>query len=85
MIRFSLVSVVEHPDITDIQDLVLAITEEFGKVLSRFGKLRKPDHSWQVRLTTLHVGALKTDGVGSGSDNGLCHRYSRSRKGKEDG
>ena len=63
MIGAALVSVVEHPHVAHVHHLVLAVAEEFAEVLCGLSDLGKPDHSWQISLTTLHESALKFDSV----------------------
>ena len=72
MIRLSLVTVVEKPDVANVEDLVLAFTEESREVLCGLSDLRQPDHSWEVDLTTLHEVSLQFDGVGAAGNGGLC-------------
>ena len=46
MVRCTLVSVIEHPDIADIQDLIASHTKEAGEVLCWLKQLREPYHGW---------------------------------------
>jgi len=82
MIRLSLVTVVEKPDVANVEDLVLAFTEESREVLCGFCDLGQPDHSWEVDLTTLHEVSLQFDGVGAAGNGGLgkvsCGKASHS-------
>lgn len=63
MVRAALVSVVEHPNVAHVHHLVLAVAEELAEVLCGLRDLRKPDHRWEISLTTLHVSALEFDSV----------------------
>ena len=53
VIRVSKVSVVEEPDVADIEDLVVGASEEFSEVLTWLEEVSKPDHGWQVTVSSL--------------------------------
>ena len=76
MVGAALVSVVEHPHVTHVHDLVLAVTKEFAEVLCGLSDLGKPDHSGQVSLTTLNVSALESDSVSVVDNVGPYHSQS---------
>jgi hypothetical protein len=53
VIRVSKVSVVEEPDVADIEDFVVGASEEFSEVLTWLEEVGKPDHGWQVTVSSL--------------------------------
>jgi NTP pyrophosphatase (non-canonical NTP hydrolase) len=48
MVRVTKISVVEKPDVSDIEDLVLGVIEEFGEVFSWLNEVTEPNHSWKI-------------------------------------
>jgi hypothetical protein len=54
MIRVSHVSVVEEPDVPDVEDLVVRASEELLEVFSRLKQVREPDKCGKVTLSTLN-------------------------------
>ena len=61
MIRASLVSVVEEPDVSQASDLGVWHTEKLLKVFGLLSKLWKPDHRRHVRLAAGQELAPKSD------------------------
>ena len=53
VIRVSEVSVVEEPDVADIEDLVVWASEEFSEVLTGLEEISEPDHGRQVTVSSL--------------------------------
>ena len=53
VIRVSEVSVVEEPDVADIEDLVVWASEEFSEVLTGLEEISEPDHGGQVTVSSL--------------------------------
>ena len=53
VIRVSEVSVVEEPDVADIEDLVIRASEEFSEVLTGLEEISQPDHGRQVSVSSL--------------------------------
>ena len=53
MVGVTEVTVIEEPDIANVEDLVVGASEELGKVLAGLEQIRQPDHGWQVSLSSL--------------------------------
>jgi len=53
MIGVSEISIVEEPDIADVEDLIVGAVEEFSEVLAGFQEISQPDHRGQVTVSSL--------------------------------
>ena len=54
------ISSVEHPHVTDVEDLVVGASEELLEVLARLEKIREPNQGRKVALPALKVSASET-------------------------
>jgi hypothetical protein len=50
VIRTTLVSVIQQPDVSETSNLVVWQVEESLKVFSLFSNLWKPNHRWHIRI-----------------------------------
>lgn len=53
MVGVSEVSIVEEPDIADVEDLIVGAVEEFSEVLAGLEEISQPDHRGQVTISSL--------------------------------
>lgn len=53
MVGVSEISIVEEPDIADVEDLIVGAVEEFSEVLAGFEEISQPDHRGQVTVSSL--------------------------------
>ena len=61
MVRLTLVTVVEQPNIALVSDLVALSVEEAREVGSRFEDVSEPDHDWLVNATGGEEGSSQLD------------------------
>ena len=53
MVGVSEISIVEEPDIADVEDLIVGAVEELSEVLAGFEEISQPDHRGQVTVSSL--------------------------------
>jgi hypothetical protein len=53
MVGVTEISIVEEPDIADVEDLIVGAVEEFSEVLAGFEEISQPDHRGQVTVSSL--------------------------------
>lgn len=61
MIRVSEVTIVQEPDISHIEDLVVGAIEEMSEVLAWLEQVREPNHCWEIALSALNEVTSKLD------------------------
>ena len=64
MIRFSHVSIVYEPDVSNVKDFRSLHCEEFLEVLRWFNQIGEPNHGWQIGFLSLQEGTFELDRVG---------------------
>lgn len=69
MVRVTLVSVVQKPDISNVTDLVILALKERLEVFSRLNHFGQPDHSWQILISASDVSSFQLN-ILSSSDSG---------------
>ena len=74
MVRATLISVVQQPDISNVGDLVTRILKEWLEILCRLSKLWQPNKRGQVSLSSLDVVAGELDLVGLSHSGSLCNQ-----------
>ena len=53
VIRITEVTIIQEPDVANIEDLVVGAIEERLKVLCGLQEIWEPDHGWEVSLSSL--------------------------------
>ena len=53
MVWVTKISVVEEPDIADVEDLVVWAIKELGKILGWLKEISQPDHGWKITVSSL--------------------------------
>ena len=61
MIGVSKVSVINEPNISDIENLVVSLGEESFKVLRLFNQITEPNHGWKICLSSLQEFSSQLD------------------------
>jgi len=79
VVRAALVSVVEHPYVSDVADLVVGAAEETLEVFSWFKNFRKPNQSGQVILSAFEMSATQSDSCCVFLVGSLCKVAERHR------
>jgi hypothetical protein len=61
MVRRTLISVVETPDISNISNFVVTASEELLEVFCGLNQLWQPDQSWEISLSAWNVSSSKVN------------------------
>lgn len=61
VIRVSHVSIVEQPNVSGVQDLVVWVGEEWSEVFNWLDKVTEPDHSREIWLSSLEESSSEFD------------------------
>ena len=71
VIRVAHISVVEKPNVSHVQDLIIWSCEEFFEVLCGFDQITKPDQSWEITSVALKEFTSQSNLIGTALMGGL--------------